>query len=242
MNRAIYLLYAKHDPVLRNAWQYYDGTSYGINSYMRPAALLRTLENHLGQAQMARIMRAWFQRYRFHHPTSADFEKLANEVSGRDLRWFFDQFVLGSNWTNYKVANVKCDPVKVDLGSFLENGRRKVVTEADAGRIEKQWEKKGQQYRIEVKLVRDGETFFPVDMKMVLDSGEVVWEHWGGRERWVKYEYTKGARVKSVEIDPERKILLDGSFADNSYIAKPAALPLAKWSSNILFWLQMVMQ
>ena len=42
---------------MRNAWEYYDWSSYGINSYMRPGVLLRTMENYLGASVMARIMR-----------------------------------------------------------------------------------------------------------------------------------------------------------------------------------------
>ena len=70
-----YLFYRKVDPVVRNGWQYYITFSYGVNSYMRPGVLLRTLENYLARPVMARIMRAWFERYRFHHPTSRDFAK-----------------------------------------------------------------------------------------------------------------------------------------------------------------------
>src|SRR5271157_5181407 len=132
VNRAAYLQYGKYDPVVRNGWQYYSTISYGINSYMRPAALLRTLENHLGAPVMARIMRAWFERYRLHHPTSVDFQKLVNEISGRDMNWFFDQFVFGTNWLNYQVDEVSNDPIGVKLGSYVENGKRITVTESDA--------------------------------------------------------------------------------------------------------------
>jgi hypothetical protein len=240
LNRVLYLQFGKLDPVVRNGWQYYNTNSYGINSYMRPGTLLLTMEHYLGTPTMARVMRAWFQRYRFHHPSTRDFESLVNQVSGRDMTWFFDQFVYGSNWLNYKVASVSCAPVGVKTGSYVENGKRKTVTEKDAERIENQ---KGyrKQYRIVVRLARTGETVFPVEMKMTLQNRAVFNEHWDGRDRWIKYEYTKASPVKSVEIDPGRKVLLDGSLADNSYVVKPALTPCAKWSSNLLFWIQMVL-
>lgn len=243
LDRLGYLQYGKHDPVVRNGWQYYGGFQYGINSYVRPGTLLRTLENYLGAPLMARIMRAWFERYRFHHPDSVDFEKLVNELSGRDMTWFFDQFVFGTNWLNYKVGDVQCDPIIVRLGSYVEGGKRITVDQKAADRIEKERKKKGEPrlYRIAVKLVRDGESVFPVDMRMTLDNGEIVSERWDGRERWIKYEYTKASRVRSVEIDPEHKILLDGSFADNSYVSRPAPLLFVRWFANLVFWLQMVL-
>jgi hypothetical protein len=138
---------------------------------------------------------------------------------------------------------VQCDPIGVKLGSYLENGKRIVVDPKTADRIEKERKKHGEkpQYRIVIKLDRDGESIFPVEMRMSLDNGETVSERWDGRERWIKYEYTKASRVKSVEIDPQHKILLDGSFADNSYVSKPAALPFVKWFANLVFWFQMVL-
>jgi hypothetical protein len=243
INRSAYLHYGKYDPVVRNGWQYYDEFRYGINSYMRPGALLRTLENYLGPPVMARVMRAWYQRYKFHHPTSVDFQHLVSEVSGRDMNWFFDQYVFGTNWLNYRVGSVDNHEIGVDIGSFLENGKRTTVTEKDADRIERERKEKKtpEQYRITVKLVREGEAVFPVDMTMTLENGEIVREQWDGHDRWIKYEYMRSSKAKSVEIDPERKILLDGSLADNSWVAKPDRLPFAKWGSNLLFWMQMVL-
>jgi hypothetical protein len=131
----------------------------------------------------------------------------------------------------------------VKLGSYAEGGQRILIDQKTADRIEKDRQKKGepQRYQIVVKLVRDGETVFPVEMRMTLDNGEIVRERWDGRERWIKYEYTKGSEVKSVEIDPEHKILLDGSFADNSYVSRPAPLPFVKWFADLTFWFQMVL-
>ena len=59
-----------------------------------------------------------------------------NEVSGRDMNWFFDQFVWGTNWLNYKVEGVASDKVELKLGSYVENGKRITVTESDAERRE----------------------------------------------------------------------------------------------------------
>jgi hypothetical protein len=243
MNRSAYVHYGKYDPVVRNGWQYYDELRYGINSYFRPGALLRTLENYLGAQVMARVMRTWFERYKFHHPNSVAFQRVVSEVSGRNMQLFFKQFVFGTNALNYRVGSVENREIGVDLGSFLDQGKRTEVTEKDADRIEKERKnsKTPEQYRITVKLVREGESVFPVEMKMMLENGEVVREHWEGYDRWIKYEYTRASKAKSVELDPERKILLDSNLADNSWVAKPDRLPFAKWGSNLLFWMQMVL-
>ena len=50
INCSAYLFYGKHDPVVRNGWQYYNRNSYGINSYMRPVAAVA----HAGKPLAAR--------------------------------------------------------------------------------------------------------------------------------------------------------------------------------------------
>ncbi|SPE32351.1 hypothetical protein SBA3_1860025 [Candidatus Sulfopaludibacter sp. SbA3] len=240
LNRAAYLQYGKYDPVVRNAWQYLSDFSYGVNSYFRAATVLRTLENYLGAPVMARIMRTWFTRYRFQHPTSRDFQSLATEVSGRDMNWFFDQFVYGTDSLNYKVDSVESQEEGVLLGSYLQGGKRTLVTEDDASRTEKERRKKGEKpdYRITIHLKREGEALFPVQMKLTLDNGATEWHNWDGRGRWVKLEYVRKSPAHRVEIDPEHKVLLDTSIADNSWVAAPAVLPFVKWTSKLLFWLQ----
>ena len=117
------------------------------------------------------------------------------------------------------------------------------VTDEDVKRIEKERTKKKDEpgYHIVVKLKREGEAVFPVDMTMMLENGETIREHWDGRDRWVKYEFTKTSQAKRVEIDPEHKVLLDANFENNSWVSDPAPLPFAKWFSNLLFWSQLVL-
>jgi len=208
INRGSYLSGPKTDSLLRNAWEYYDGSSYGINSYPRSALTLRTLENHLGEATMARIMRTYFQRWRFHHPCTRDFIQVAGEVSGQDLKWFFDQFVYGSNVVDYKVGEVDNRAI----------GDKK------------------KQYESAVKIQREGEAIVPVEIRVRFAGGKTADRKWDGEYRWVKYTFTGPARVELVEIDPAHKILLDVNFANNSYQERVAAKPLVKWWQNLLFW------
>src|SRR5262249_55775226 len=71
------------------AWAFDEG--YAFNVYHRPSLTLRTLERLVGRQTMARMMRAYVERWRFRHPTGDDFYAVASEVAGRDLRPFFRQ-------------------------------------------------------------------------------------------------------------------------------------------------------
>src|SRR5712692_810719 len=104
--RKSYLERAKDDNLVRNGWQYVDGDSYGINSYGRVGLTLRTLESYLGADTMARVMRTYHQRWRYRHPNTQDFINTVNEVAGRDMNWFFQQFFYGSNLADYAVTDI----------------------------------------------------------------------------------------------------------------------------------------
>ncbi len=230
INRYYYLLTPTSDSMVRNAWEYYDSGSYAINAYMRPGLVLRTLENHLGEPAMARILRAFHQRWRFRHPTTRDFIQVVNEVSGRDMQWFFDQFVFSSSLLDYRVAAVTSRELGVERGVF--DGPKGRIT------IDEKPKPSQKLYESEVKIRREGEAVFPVSIRIRFKDGHVVAREWDGRYRWTKYTFERPAEVESVVIDPDRKILLDANFADNSYTARVEAAPLLKWTSSVLFWVQ----
>ena len=62
-----------------------------------------TLERMLGWDTLQRILSTYFARYAFKHPEPQDFFAVANEVSGRDLTWFFDQVYRSSSVFDYGV-------------------------------------------------------------------------------------------------------------------------------------------
>jgi hypothetical protein len=210
-NRGGYLLDPKADAMLRNSWEYYDHVSYGLNSYLRPGITLRTLENYLGAPVMARIMRAYHQRWRYRHPTSLDFLAVVNEISGRDMKWFFDQFVFGSNVLDYGVSEVRSKKA----------GARN--------------------YESTVRIRREGEAVFPVEVRIRFKDGKVEERQWDGQYRWTEFKFTRPAAIESVEIDPGRKILLDADFANNSRTETLQAKPLMKWTENLVFWAEQIL-
>ena len=69
----------------------------------RPRCGCNTLERMLGWDTLQRILSTYFARYAFKHPEPKDFFAVANEVSGRDLTWFFDQVYRSSSVFDYGV-------------------------------------------------------------------------------------------------------------------------------------------
>jgi len=202
VDRLFYLPVADLDPMTRNGWQYANSNSYGGVTYGKTAAILLTLESVIGEDTMQRAMHTYFMRYRFTHPTKEDFLKTIEEVSGKDLRWYFNQAVYGTQVLDYEVYKISSVPV-----DWYK---------------EKHKEKKGEtEYVSNVWIHRKEDFVFPVDIEIRFDDGEKIREHWEGQDRWVRYAYQKKAKVVSAEVDPDHKIQFDRNDFNNSRTAEP---------------------
>jgi len=182
-------------------------------TYDKTALWLTTLERTVGWPTLQKIMSTYFERWKFRHPKPDDFFAVASEVSGRDLTPFFDQVHRSSNVFDYGVDTLFATPL--DHGS----GSRSVVV-----------------------VRRYGEAVLPVDVLVVFDNGEKVRERWDGQERWRQFTYDRPSRVRSVVVDPDRVLLLDVNYTNNSRTLAPrAGEAAAKWSLKWLVWLQDLM-
>ena len=234
--RRFYLEHDKDDDLVRNGWEYIDGASYGVNSYTRTGLTLRTLESYLGAETMARIMRTYQQRWRYRHPTTQDFVAVVNEVSAQKMDWFFQQFFYNSDVVDYAVTDITTAPLEDKVGTYDEANQKVFHSEESAEAALKK--SKNKRYRSIVLVRRLGEAIAPVDVVINFEDGETIHEPWDGKYRWIKYVYAKSSRVKSAEVDPERKLALDADFTNNSYTVKEDNGGAAKWYVHWIFWLE----
>ncbi len=234
--RKRYLEHAKDDDLVRNGWQYLDGWSYDVNSYNRVGLTLRTLESTLGPETMARVLRTYQQRWRYRHPTTQDFIATVNEVSGQNMDWFFRQFFYSSNLVDYAVTDISVEPVVGKVGIYDEQGRRELYLDKAAQEaFERRTDKR---YRSTVLVQRLGEATAPVDVVVEFENGEIVREQWDGQYRWIRYTYEKPSKAKSAEVDPNRKLLLDANFTNNSRLASEDKRAAVTWYARWIFWLE----
>src|SRR5579872_4637417 len=198
--RLSYIGVADLDPMAQNAYDYYSFNSYGGITYGKTASVLLTLEGIIGEDMMDKVMHTYFMKYRFTHPTKEDFLKTIEEVSGKNLRWYFNQAVYGSQVMDYKILKVESFPVNC----YEEKASHKK-------------EDKNTVYRSYVWVQRKGDFVMPVDIEVTFENGEQIREHWDGASRWTKFTYEKKSKIESAELDPEHTIQIDRNDFNNSY-------------------------
>ncbi len=234
------------DPMLRNSWEYYSRASYGINSYAKPGVVLTTLENYLGADVMQKIMRTYIERWRFKHPKTQDFIDVANEVSGQNLDWFFQQAVYSRAVLDYAVTHVASKKVKEPSGFDFNISTRNAHTgfmvdepaDVMADTMDTSVDDGEAEYHSIIKLRRIGEFKMPVEINVIFKDGEVKQERWDGESLWKRYDYKTKSPAVSAVVDPENKLLLDVNFTNNSQSADSNGKGAAKLSIRWMFWMQ----
>src|SRR6202453_1740679 len=225
VQRLGYIGVADLDPIAQKAYDYYNFNSYGGITYGKTASVLLTLEGIIGEDTMNKAMRTYFMKYRFTHPTKEDFLKTIEEVSGKDLRWYFNQAIYGSQVMDYRVSQVQSFPV-----NWYEE--KKDSKKDDKNTI----------YRSYVWVHRREDFVMPVEVEIKFDNGETIREHWDGASRWTKFEYEKKAKVVSAEIDPDHKIQIDRNDFNNSNTAEANPKPARKLENYFMFLSQWLAQ
>lgn len=247
-DRAAAINIVEVDPVVTPSWKFYNGGSYALNVYMRASTCLNTLERLLGAEVMARVMRTFHTRFRFKHPATQDFIAVVNEVSGKDMAWFFEQMFFNTLNFDYGIASVRSveKPLRV-RGVFDVGGIKKETTGRDISKLKKKAEGPDEKkvYLTTVVLRRFGEARVgsgaPLKMKVVFEDGTEEVRFWEGQERWIKMTFEKTAKARLAQIDPDGVWVIDSNLANNSYRIKAGRQGVFRFAAKILFILQNVL-
>jgi hypothetical protein len=168
-------------PIMRWSDFHYPGPAYGVASYPKPASVLYALKGVLGQETFMEAYREFHRRWAFRHPFPWDLWNTFEDVSGRDLGWFWRAWYHEST----------------------EEGGAWVLDQA----IESVERLPGGETRV---VVRDrGWIPMPVHLRATREDGSTaevvipVGSWLAGNDR-AEAIVPAGARVTRVEIDPDR--------------------------------------
>lgn len=132
--------------MMRRSPFHYHGAAYGVASYSKPATVLVALRGVLGDDVFLRAYREFLRRWRYKHPYPWDLWATFEDVSGRNLEWFwrswyYETWVLdqaiagvatGADGTRIVIEDRGLVPMPVYLLITLQNGetlRREIPVE-----------------------------------------------------------------------------------------------------------------
>ena len=229
----------RYNRILSRAWDYTPSGAYGFYSYQKPEIALRTLEGYLGEQTMARVMRTFQERWRFRHPGSQDFFDTVREISGQDLSWFWNEVFAGTGVLDYDVGSVSTRPAATPRGVFDGTKGRRTVTDEDAAKrdAEAAKGKGGGPYESVAVIRRRGEVVFPVEIAFKFQGQPVERQRWDGAAPTRTFRFVRPTRLEWVDVDPDRKVVLDADWLNNSRRTKDDVRASARWTAR---WLSLV--
>ncbi|MFA5088406.1 MAG: M1 family aminopeptidase [Candidatus Omnitrophota bacterium] len=101
----------KGRPVVSRLSSFQEPSGIFSIAYGKGSAVLRMLKKEIGEENFYKIFRRVFRDYRFRNLSVADFVRIGNEESGRDLGPFFRQWLYTDKKFDYAVQGVRKDAV-----------------------------------------------------------------------------------------------------------------------------------
>ncbi len=171
------------------AWNYKNHDHYADNVYIRGKLVLLAIEKEIGAKQMKRVLKTYFERWKFRHPSTGDFQKVLENVTKRSWDSFFDQFVYGDLMVDYSVDRI--DEKKVRTG-----------------------DKTGYEYRIQVSSLSGKHG--PVNVRFRFEDGSTVNQQWKGDEKSTVFTLPPSAtKLRWVSVDPGYDSVLEHKRINN---------------------------
>lgn len=108
-NEMTYLMKARRniDQPLNLHSKEYTSANYGSIVYAKKALSVQMLRSHLGDTLFDKCMHQFFEDWKFKHPTLQDWRNTLEEVSGKKLGWFFNEYYQTTAKADLKIKKIK---------------------------------------------------------------------------------------------------------------------------------------
>jgi hypothetical protein len=232
------------DPLGQNAYTRLQGIG---PVYTRTTLAMHDLEAQLGKETMERAFKEYYRRWKFRHPSVADFRETLADVSGQRklVETVFAQQVYATTRVDDRIAKFTSEEVLPQPGLHMEHGKRVELAEDQADErvdhLREAWEKAHPHakpgtgpfpYLTRVTVRRRGADV-PQTLVVTFADGSKETVSWSGEQRWQTFEWSKPVKAVSAQIDPQGKHLLDVSKLDDSRTIKSDGSASRRWTFDL---------
>ena len=174
------------------------GEHYQAVVYEKGALVLHMLRRTIGDGHFMNVLSRFCRENAGRLVTTADFETAVEAETGREMDWFFDQWIRDTGYPVYRVYHT------VGVGTAGEDSSRGgTVSEGAGGRAA------GQKFTVRGQLLQeqDGRVYQAiVPLVFELENGDrVTREIWNTKKRQT-FEYVLPDKVKRILIAPDHSV------------------------------------
>jgi hypothetical protein len=191
----------REEPMSLLADYYNSNFAYSNEAYNKGAVFAEQLGYIIGQQQLEETFLKFYELWKFKHPTANDFKRVAEEVSGINLKWYFNLFINTTRTIDYAIQGINGNTVTILNKSNLAMPLDILVEYADGSR---------ELFYIPLREMRGEKP--TEDYEIYKGVQRTVLEDWF----WTKPTYTFDVNKKPTKIwiDPTQR-LADVESADN---------------------------
>ena len=209
-NNYLYLaLSGKEEPQQTNANRYEYNLAYELSAYSKGAVFLGQLGYVIGADKLAKTLKEYYRLHKFQHPLPNDFRRIAERVSGIQLKWYLTDWTQTIKTIDYGIKSVKGDEtktiIKIERIGSMPMPLEILVNFKD---------KPSEVHYIAIPLMR-GEKQNPYKTKWTVHKD---WP-WAHTEYELIIDHPK-SKIKDIFIDPSY-YMADTNRDNNAYFNQP---------------------
>jgi hypothetical protein len=242
------------DPIGANSWQRISSIGY-FSVYSRTVLMLNDLQDIIGTEAMDKAFKAYYETWKYRHPSIADFrESLADHSGHADVvEKYFALEVYNARRIDDAVTSVESVELLPQPGTHEENG--KWTTQDDKAideqveKIRKDWHKAHPKpepgtgpfpFQTTVTVRRYGAPV-PEILTVQFADGSSEVAVWNDSKRWVRFSWTKPVKALSAQINAGHSRMLDADRFNDSYSIKSDSKPALRLSGDLASWYQYIL-
>lgn len=156
------------------------GRAYGINAYGKPSLGYLAVHDLLGDSLFKQTLKGYMARWNGKHPMPWDFFYSFNDLSGRNLNWFWKAWFFSNNYIDYalrkvqvkgnkatiQIENVGGMPAPFDVVVTMKNG--KTLSIHKTAKVWENTDPKGKELTLEI-AAPDAIQALKIDGKIWMD-------------------------------------------------------------------------
>jgi len=171
-------------------------TAYSVASYTKGSMFLAQLNYIIGEDNVKKTLKKYYNDFSFKHPTPNDIKRTAEKVSGLQLDWYLNEWAETTNTIDYGIQSVEGKKITLQRVGKMPMPIDVTVTYAD-GTTE--------DFNIPLRMMRGNK---PTNATVIDDW---TWSH-------PSYSFSVTKDIKKVEIDSSQ-LMADIDRKNNVYEA-----------------------
>ncbi|WP_438988471.1 M1 family metallopeptidase [Polaribacter sp.] len=191
--------------------------SFGSNAYGKPATALWILrETIMGKELFDHAFKTYAQRWKFKHPTPADFFRTMEDASGVDLDWFWRGWFYTTDVTDIGIEGVRKFYAKDATNETIE-----FIEDTSEGLSINKPKKAKSKYFYEITYNKPGGLVMPIIVEFTYDDGTkqkkmYPAEIWRYNDKQVTKAVHSDKQITKIVVDPELETA-DVDTSNNSF-------------------------